>query len=182
MSRKYKMANPEGRYFVSFAVVYWLDIFVRELYMKIFTDSLNYCSMEKGLELFGYCIMPSHIPLVFRDKNSNPSKLLKELKTHTSKTIRKAIEDNPTESRKEWLLWMMQRAAEKKSNVSQYQFWQHHNKPIELWTNAVIDQKMDYVHNNPVVSGFVTKPEDWKYSSAGDYAGIKGQVALCTLY
>ena len=31
-------------------------------------------------------------------------------------------------------------------------------------------------------SGFVTKPEDWKYSSAGDYAGIKGQVALCTLY
>jgi hypothetical protein len=39
MSRKYKMANPEGRYFVSFAVVYWLDIFVREEYMAIFTDS-----------------------------------------------------------------------------------------------------------------------------------------------
>ena len=61
MSRKYKTANPEGRYFLSFAVVYWMNIIVREEYMKIFTDSLNYCSKEKGLELFGYCIMPSQV-------------------------------------------------------------------------------------------------------------------------
>jgi REP element-mobilizing transposase RayT len=181
MSRKYKMANPEGMYFVSFAVVYWMDVFVREEYMGIISDSLNYCSKEKGLELFGYCLMPSHMHMVFRDKNNEPSKLLKEFKTHTSKAIRKAIEENAQESRKEWILWMMKRAAEKKSNVSNYQFWQHHNKPIELWTNAVIDQKMDYMHSNPVVSGFVSKPEDWKYSSAGDYTGIKGQVVLCLI-
>jgi hypothetical protein len=64
-------------------------------------------------------------------------------------------------------------------DLSKYQFWQHHNKPIELWSNAVLDQKMGYVHNNPLVSGFVSNPEDWKQSSAGDYAGIKGQVDLC---
>jgi putative transposase len=181
MSRKYKMANPEGMYFVSFAVVFWMDVFVREEYMSIIVDSLNYCSKEKGLELFGYCLMPSHIHMVFRDKNNEPSKLLKEFKTYTSKAIRKSIEANSQESKKEWMLWMMKRAAEKKSNVSNYQFWQHHNKPIELWSNAVIDQKMDYMHDNPVVSGFVSKPEDWKYSSAGDYAGIKGQVVLCMI-
>ena len=175
------MANPEGMYFVSFAVVYWLDVFVREEYMVIVADSLNFCSREKGLELFGYCIMPSHIHIIFRDSNNDPSKLLKEFKTHTSKSLRKAIEENPTESRKEWLLRMMEQAAKKKSNVSNYQFWQHHNKPIELWSNAVIGQKMDYMHSNPVVAGFVSKPEDWKYSSAGDYAGIKGQVELCVL-
>ena len=55
------MANPEGRYFVRFTVVHWLDVFVREEYMAIFTDSLNYCSKEKGMELFGYCIMPSQV-------------------------------------------------------------------------------------------------------------------------
>lgn len=175
------MANPEGMYFVSFAVVFWMDVFVREEYMSIIVDSLNYCSKEKGLELFGYCLMPSNIHMVFRDKNNEPSKLLKEFKTYTSKAIRKSIEANSQESKKEWMLWMMKRAAEKKSNVSNYQFWQHHNKPIELWSNAVIDQKMDYMHDNPVVSGFVSKPEDWKYSSAGDYAGIKGQVVLCMI-
>ena len=46
---------------------------------------------------------------------------------------------------------------------------QQNNKPIELWSEKVIKQKIDYSHNNPVTSGFVTKPEDWKYSSARNY-------------
>lgn len=81
----------------------------------------------------------------------------------------KTIEENPQESRKEWLLWMMERAVKKKSNVKQRQFWQQHNKPIELWSEKVIQQKIDYIHNNPVESGFVTDPVDWKYNSARNY-------------
>tara|TARA_R110002072_G_scaffold281684_1_gene444339 strand:+ start:1483 stop:1725 length:243 start_codon:yes stop_codon:yes gene_type:complete len=49
----------------------------------------------------------------------------------------KAIEENPQESRKEWLLWMMERAGKKNSNISKRQFWQQHNKPIELWSGKV---------------------------------------------
>ncbi|MGC6430794.1 MAG: hypothetical protein ACON5F_07115 [Jejuia sp.] len=81
----------------------------------------------------------------------------------------KAIETNSLESRKEYLLWFFERAAKKKSNSSKYQFWQHHNKPIELWTNTVIKQKIDYIHNNPVESGLVTDPTHWKYSSAKNF-------------
>lgn len=117
MSRKYKFHNPEGVYFVSFATVYWLDVFVREQYFISFIESLEYCRKSKGLELFAYCILPSHVHLIFRDKNNNPSKLIKELKTFTSKRIQELIVENPKESRKEWLLWMMQRAGEKNSNV-----------------------------------------------------------------
>ena len=29
MSRNYKFYNPEGVYFVSFAVIEWLDVFIR---------------------------------------------------------------------------------------------------------------------------------------------------------
>ncbi len=32
----------------------------------------------------------------------------------------------------------------------------------------------DYIHNNPVAEGIVFRPEDYKYSSASDYAGEKG--------
>ncbi len=60
---------------------------------------------------------------------------------------------------------MLKRAGKKKSNVTQHQFWQQHNKPIELWSDKVIQQKIDYIHNNPVEAGFVTNPIDWKYSS-----------------
>lgn len=64
---------------------------------------------------------------------------------------------------------MFERAGKKNSNVKKYQFWQQHNQPVELWSNAVIDQKVNYIHQNPVVSGFVTDPLDWKYSSARNY-------------
>ena len=48
------------------------------------------------------------------------------------------------------------------------------NKPIELWSNEVIQQKIDYIHNNPVEEGIVFRPEDYKYSSAVDYSGERG--------
>ncbi|QFZ53919.1 transposase [Oceanihabitans sp. IOP_32] len=170
MSRKYKFHNPTAAYFVSFAVVYWLDVFTRQAYFTILEQAVEYCRKEKGMEVFAYCFMPSHVHLVFKSNNEDPSGLLRDFKGFTAKKTIKAIEENPQESRKEWLLWMMESAGKKKSNVSKRQFWQQHNKPIELWSGKVIKQKIDYIHNNPVEQGFVTNPIDWKYSSARNYA------------
>jgi hypothetical protein len=58
--------------------------------------------------------------------------------------------------------------------VKEYQFWQHDNKPIELWSNKVFDEKINYIHNNPVEAGLVSYPEDYVYSSARAYRGDKG--------
>ncbi len=171
MSRKYKFHNPEGLYFVSFATVYWIDVFVREDYFSTVADSLNYYRKNKGMELYAYCIMPSHLHLIFRDSNENPGKLLGELKTFTSKKLMELIEGNVQESRRERLVWMFKRAGSKNSNIKEKQFWQQHNKPIELWSNKVIQEKLDYIHNNPVEAGFVTEPHYWKYSSAANYCG-----------
>ena len=169
MSRKYKFNNPTAVYFVSFATVYWIDVFTRQIYFDILEQSIQYCRKEKGMELYCYCFMPSHIHLIFRSSDQDPSGLLRDFKKYTSKQLVKAIEENHQESRKEWLLWMFERAGKKKGNVSKYQFWQHHNKPIELWSNYVIKQKIDYVHNNPVLAGLAVSPEDWKYSSARNF-------------
>jgi hypothetical protein len=40
---------------------------------------------------------------------------------------------------------------------------------------------MNYIHQNPVVSGFVTEPHHWQYSSAIDYSGGKGLIDLVFL-
>lgn len=169
MSRKYKFNNKQGVYFVSFAAVYWIDIFTREIYLSILAESVDYCRKHKGMEVYAYCFMPSHVHFVFRSSNGDPSGLLRDFKKHTSKKIIQAIEENSQESRKEWLLWMFEKAGKEKENINKYQFWQHHNQPIELWTNKVIQQKIDYIHANPVDSGFVIDPVDWKYSSARNY-------------
>jgi hypothetical protein len=55
-----------------------------------------------------------------------------------------------------------------------YQFWRHDNQPIEIWSLKVTKQKIDYVHNNPLVEGIVFHPDEYLYSSARDYSGQKG--------
>jgi putative transposase len=116
--------------------------------------------------------------LIFAAENNNPSDLLRDYKTHTSKELQSAIKNHSGESRREWLVWMFERAGQKNSNVKNGQFWQQNNKPIELWSAEVIDQKVDYIHNNPVEAGFVNEPEHWRYSSAIDYAGGKGLIEI----
>ncbi|WP_273566754.1 REP-associated tyrosine transposase [Maribacter halichondriae] len=170
MSRNYKFHNKVGAYFVSFATVYWIDVFTRQDYFKILADSITYCRAEKAMEVYAYCFMPSHVHLIIRSANEDPAGLLRDFKKYTAKQLLKAIEENPQESRKEWLLRAFEKAAKKKSNVSKRQFWQHHNQPIELWSTKVIKQKIDYIHNNPVIPGFVTTPTEWKYSSARNFA------------
>ncbi len=104
--------------------------------------------------------------------------ILRDVKSYTSRTLKQAIENNPTESRREWLLWMMRRAGKKNSNNSYHQFWQQDNHPMELWDNYMMETKLEYLHKNLVVSGFVDKAEDYFFSSARDYSGQKGLIEI----
>jgi putative transposase len=178
VSRKYKFHNKDGLYFVSFATVYWVDVFIRDAYFDLIIQSLDFCRKNKGMEIYAYCIMTSHVHLIFRAKESNLGDILRDFKSFTSKQFQKNIEENVQESRKEWLLWMMEKAGNQNSNIKKRQFWQQHNNPIELWSSEVIDQKVNDIHMNPVVSGFVSEPEHWKYSSAIDYSGGKGPLEI----
>jgi REP element-mobilizing transposase RayT len=170
MSRKYKFGEKEGAYFISFATVYWIDVFTRVDYFETIIESLDFCRKNKGMEIYGYCIMPSHIHLIFRSSLGDPTGLIRDFKGFTSRKMLKIIEENPQESRKEWMLWMFDIAGKKNSNIKLRQFWQQNNKPIEIWSLKVFEQKLNYIHHNPIESGFVTDPIDWKYSSARNYA------------
>lgn len=177
MSRNYKFHNPEGVYFVSFAVVEWIDVFTRNEYKNIILESLKFCQMNKGMEIFAWCIMTNHVHLVFRIVNEEkPENVLGDLKRFTSRKLTAAIKDNVRESRKEWMLSQFSKAAKNTSNTTKYQFWRHDNKPIELWSNKVISEKIRYIHQNPVEEGLVFSAHEYLYSSARDYAGEKGYL------
>lgn len=80
--------------------------------------------------------MLSHVHLVFRSiDGQKPELLIGDFKRFTSKAIVNAIKESPRESRKEFLLNFFLKEGAKTSNVNQYQFWRHDNKPIELWSN-----------------------------------------------
>jgi putative transposase len=179
MSRKYKFKDQEKLYFVSFAVVYWIDLFIRNEYKDILLDSWRYCQANKGLELYAWCIMTSHVHMIIGSNGDKLEDIMRDMKRHTSEALKNTIQNHPAESRREWMLWMMERAGKKNSNNSNFQLWQQDNHPIELTTPAITHQKLDYLHYNPVEAGFVESPEEYLYSSAIDYyTNRKGKIPI----
>ncbi|MCB0494244.1 MAG: transposase [Cyclobacteriaceae bacterium] len=173
MSRKYKIRDQEKLHFVTFTIVQWLDVFIRREYSDIFLDSLRYCQKSKGLEVYAFCIMSSHAHLIIgRNGDNKLEDIIRDIKKYTSVKIIEAIRNNPTESRRDWLLKKFEEAGMNNKHNNRYQFWQQHSHPIELSTNELIEQKLDYVHDNPVNAGIVLSPEHYLYSSAINYAGL----------
>lgn len=146
--------------------------------MKIVLDSWKFCQEKKGLEVYGWCIMPSHVHMIIGSRKNKLEDIVRDMKKHTSLELKEAIKKNVSESRKEWMIWMMERAGTKNGNNSGWQFWQQHNKPLEIKDQEMFDKTLEYIHLNPVMSGFVMKPEDWKYSSARDFCGMRGLIDL----
>lgn len=165
----YKITDQGATYFVSFAVVAWVDVFSRKEYKDIFIKSLQYCQAQKGLVIYAWCIMSNHVHLIISAKQNNISDVLGDFKKYTSKQIIKTIIEHPAESRKEWMINIFKSAGNANSRNTDYQFWQQDNQPKIILTPSFASQKLNYIHNNPVESGIVEKAEEYIYSSAKDY-------------
>ena len=123
--------------------------------------------------------MSNHIHLIASAKEGYKlSDILRDHKKHTSKNIIKEIKENPDESRKNWMLWLFASHGERNPNNKEYQFWQQDNHPVELDTSEMMDQRLEYLHSNPVKAGIVNAAEDYIYSSAIDYVDGKGLLEV----
>jgi REP element-mobilizing transposase RayT len=117
--------------------------------------------------------MSNHLHLVVSARNENLSDILRDFKKFTSKQIIEAIINNKHESRRDWKLKIFQEEGSKNARNKNYQFWRQDNQQEELYSPKFVFQKINYIHNNPVESGIVEKPEDYLYSSAKDYHATK---------
>ncbi len=179
MSHGYQIRNQSALHYLTIQVVQWADIFTRQIYRDIVIDSLRYCQENKGLEVYAYVIMSNHIHLLAKSLNDNLSDLIRDFKRHTSKKIIETAEQG-NESRREWLLMIFRYAARGHKRNNEYQVWTHENHAEEIFSNEFIEQKIDYIHNNPVRSKIVSKPEDYIYSSARNYAEMESILEIVT--
>lgn len=178
----YKIRNQAAIHFITFAVVEWVDVFSRQQYKDIVVDSLKYCQTNKGLNIHGWCITSNHLHLILSAKNNDLSAILRDFKKFTSSQIIKAITANEKESRKDWMLSIFEKAGQQNSRNTKHQFWRQDNRPIEVFSNTFMDQKLNYVHQNPVTAGIVNFAVDYIYSSATAYAGKLGLIEVDLLY
>lgn len=180
MSDKYKFHDPAGVYFVTFTTLHWIDVFIREEYISLLLNAIRYCQIHKGLRLLCWCLMPSHMHMIYIAENGNPGGIIKSIKGYTSRQLLDFIPSNVQESRRVWMMRMFRISGKgnDSSRLVKRQFWQFGSHPILLWSPEITRQKMDYIHNNPVKAGLVEQPEHWRLSSAIDYAGGKGLLEV----
>ena len=166
---------PEEIYFVTSTVVRWIDLFTRDVYRQIILESLAHCQEKKGLDVYAWVIMTNHLHMILgRHGDLNMSDIIRDFKSFTSHQIKDSIRDNNLESRRDWLMWMFERAGRHNPNNKDFQLWQQDSHPVLLDTRDKLFQRLHYLHYNPVTAGFVLEPQHWRWSSAIDYCGGTG--------
>jgi REP element-mobilizing transposase RayT len=181
MSEKYKIRDNDKAYFLTSTVVGWIDLFTRPNHKMLLVNSLKYCIKNKGLIIFAWCLMPSHLHLICKaDEGNNLSDILRDFKTFTSKQIVEQVINEP-ESRREWMLEYFEKACSHLKSGQKYKVWQDGNQPKEIFSTSFLYEKLEYIHNNPVQDLIVEKPWEYLYSSARNYADLDGVLEVCVL-
>lgn len=180
---RYRILDQHGLNFLTLTVVEWIDLFTRKAIADIVLDSLRWCQQNKGLEIYGFVLMPSHLHLIARAGSDDElSTVLQSFKSFTATNIISYLKDTTLpESRRDWLLNHFAFNARKNKTNSLHQVWQRDNHPVILFSPHVIRQKLGYVHNNPVEAGIVLVPEHYLMSSASNYAIGKGMLDVIVL-
>jgi len=125
--------------------------------------------------------MSNHVHLVIRCGRGKLSDTIREIKSFTARKILDAI-DTESESRREWMLNIFGFCAKQHKRNEQYQIWTHENHAQIIYSNGFMDQKIKYIHENPVRAGIVERVEDYLYSSARNYAGFEGLIEVEGIY
>ena len=175
MGFAYNIKDQEAVHYVTFTVHQWADVFTRAVYVDELLNSLRYCQSQKGLEVFAWVIMSNHMHMIIRAKDNNLSDVIRDFKKFTSKAIYKSISENWKESRKEWLLKVL-------NYNGKIWFWEEGYHGEEILSTEFYDSKVNYIHLNPVRAGIVEKEEEYLNSSAGEFFGIRKSKLELTIF
>jgi len=163
--RIHQTQDGQTIYFLTITVIEWIDIFTKPSYFKAIVDSLKYCQKNKGLLLYGFVIMTNHIHLLAQsDKKHNLSDIIRDFKHYTTLEIKRLL----IKDKRQYILRLIKHSFSKKEN-QKFQIWQRENYPELIESIKFFEQKLNYIHDNPVRKNYVQKPEDWLYSSARNY-------------
>lgn len=173
MNNQYRVLGDV--YFVTDTIVDWVDVFTRPVYKHIILDSLSFCQKEKGLVIYAWVLMSNHLHAIVSSNGENKiSDIWRDFKKFTSKEIINTLKHNVQESRREWMLNRFEYAGKNDKKIMNYKFWQDGNDAHSIFLFDYFTQKLNYIHQNPVKAELVNRAEDYRYSSAIDYAGGKG--------
>jgi len=164
MRSRFRVTSETNTYFITISTHLWVPILFNETVFQIIVDSLKYGQAHKELRLHSYVIMPNHLhAIISHDEYNQIPHIVRDFKRHTSQAIKNYLSDLGKFSQLFWIKLFHNKER------GQNRIWQEGYHPVGIKSQTFFDEKLAYIHHNPVKKGFVEKPEDWKYSSARNY-------------
>ena len=165
-------ADEDAPYFCTITVLDWLPVLIESRYIDPILDSLRFCRQHKNLRLFAFVIMPNHMHLIASAAEQLHT-VMRDFKRLTSRTIHDRLKEDGRATILDWLQRATQRARRARGELG---LWHDGFSPRQITSRAVYEQKLSYLHENPVRKGLVQHPADWWYSSAAFH---EGKAAHC---
>jgi len=150
--------------FYTGTILNWQKLLKPEKYKNIILEKLKFLVHSNKIILYAYCIMDNHIHLIWPIAGDlNPSTIKRSFFTRTAQAIMRDLKENHPA--------VLTKFKSSQSDRN-FHFWERRALGIELFTEYVFEQKLDYIHQNPVEAGLCLNEEEYKYSSAVYY--LKG--------
>ncbi|WAK04240.1 REP-associated tyrosine transposase [Methylobacter sp. YRD-M1] len=169
---RYVITEPDKPHFLTCTVLEWLPVFTRPETVQIVLDCWRYQQEHQGLRLYGYVVLENHLHFV-----AQANRLDECVSSFKSYTARRIIDHLQARQVKPLLTRLgFSKRAHKIDR--EYQFWQEGVHAELIFSEAMMREKLEYIHANPVKRGYVDLPEHWRYSSARNYSGLAGVIDI----
>jgi len=173
MGLRFKVDNEEALYFITTTVVDFQPVLTQPGIPEILFDNLDFYRKKYQFRINAYVIMPHHIHLILHlNAETSISNVMRDLKKYTSVKIHQRLREtnSPYLDR---LLFRGNKAGQK------FKLWMDRSDKVIIVSWKILTIKLNYIHDNPVRAGFVSRAEDYPYSSAGFYlTGTAGKVEI----
>ena len=169
---RYKVYEPTAPHFITCTILHWIPIFTRTQTTDIIFSSLKYLQENDNLKIHAYVILENHLHLILR--SDDIAKSMARFKSFSAREIINYLKRENVKSILEQLAFY--KKAHKSS--SEFQLWQEGIQPKQILSEQMMQEKIHYIHNNPVKRGYVDDGVHWRYSSARDYEGTNGLIEV----
>lgn len=171
---RYRFCESSHPHFITCTAVAWLPVFSQPPFAQIIIDSLKFLTTHRDIDIIAYVLLENHLHAIALGPDLG--KRIGEFKSFTARQIIDGMKKRGFTTMLDELKFYKNRHK----IDQQFQLWQEGCHPKVIEHEDVMEQKIEYIHINPVKRGFIDDPVHWRYSSARDYAGHTGPIPICT--
>jgi putative transposase len=149
MSKKWSNRNlPGALHFVTGNVHHRLPIFKKESACRAFLQEMQNLRTDRESKLIAFVLMPDHLHLIVNSRDGDNQGWTGALKSLSAKRLTKLAPKD----------FFLQPNGEN-------QVWQESFKALPLWSNWMIWQKINYIHNNPLKAKLTDSARGYQWTS-----------------